>query len=230
MKLYVGTSGFAYKEWRGRFYPEGISSKEMLSFYSKRLNAVEINNTFYRMPNPSIVEGWAAQVSEDFQFALKAPRRITHFKRLKNAQQDVEYFVSTVSTLGARLGPVLYQLPGNFPCDLQVLQAFLNFLSGTRAAFEFRHQSWLKPETFQLLQAGQCALCVSDALSDSPPEIVVTAPFGYLRLRKPGYGDAELVSWRNRILAQEWESAYVFFKHESAAAGPEMSARFAGQG
>ncbi len=230
MKLYAGTSGFAYKEWKGRFYPETISSKEMLPFYAHHFNTVEINNTFYRMPSPGLLEGWAAQVPEDFRFAIKAPRKITHFKRLKGVEEETRYLISTVSALGGRLGPVLYQFPPDFHRDLPLLEAFLDLLSGTLAAFEFRHASWLNSETFELLRKSRCGLCVSDTEPDSSAEIVATAPFGYLRLRRPDYSGADLASWRARIVSQEWDSAYVFFKHESEAAGPQMAERFTRDG
>ncbi len=227
MKIYVGTSGYAYKEWKGRFYPEKISSGEMLRFYSVRLNAVEINNTFYRMPKESVLVSWAEQVPRDFVFALKAPQVRTHLKRLRNVSQETEYLVKTLSVLDRKLGPVLFQFPKNFRVDRPALVDFLGLIPDNRAcAFEFRNASWLDDEILSLLRRRGSALCVADTDENPADEIVRTGPWGYLRLRRSDYTDSDLSKWLERILSQEWEKVFVFFKHEDEAKGPQMAIRF----
>src|SRR5882762_11781554 len=163
MKLHVGTSGYSYKEWKGNFYPEDLPAKEMLSYYSRRLPAVEINNTFYRLPQPSMIENWNAQVPGPFRFSIKATQRITHIKRLNNVADETKYLLETVSLLEQRLGVVLFQLPPNMKKDTARLGAFLDLLpTAMRTAFEFRHETWFDAEVFGLLRAKNCALVVSD--------------------------------------------------------------------
>ena len=226
MKLYVGTSGYGYKEWKGTFYPQRIASTEMLPFYARHFNAVEINNTFYRMPSKEMLQGWAAQVSEDFVFALKAPQVITHIKRLKNAQNETERLVTNAEAMGRKLGPLLFQLPASFSLDIPRLKAFLDLLSPFMAAFEFRSPSWFIAEVFDLLRERQCALCTSDREMGPLPEVVSTAPWGYLRLRRPAYSGDDLARWHKLVATQGWKTAYVFFKHEDQAEGPAMAGRF----
>ncbi len=228
MKIHVGTSGFAYKEWKGRFYPEKISPKEMLGFYSGRLDTVEINNTFYRMPKESVLTSWAEQVPGNFVFALKAPQVITHVKRLWNVSEETEYLFRTLSALDRRLGPVLLQFPKSFRANRPALEDFLSLLPSDRAcAFEFRSASWLDDEILNLLRGKGCSLCIADADENPAKEIIPTASWGYLRLRRSDYTDADLSQWLERILSQKWEKAFVFFKHEEDdATGPEMAMRF----
>jgi uncharacterized protein YecE (DUF72 family) len=226
VKIHVGTSGFSYKEWKGKFYPDRISPKEMLSFYSRRFDTVEINNTFYRMPKEDLLLGWARQVPDGFIFALKASQVITHIKRLRNVEADTTHLMETVAVLGEKLGPVLFQLPASFAKDHGRLKGLLDLLPRATVAFEFRHPSWFTDEVFDLLRERQCALCVSDAEPDPPPEVIKTAGWGYLRLRRPGYVDEDLVRWQERIAAQGWDEAYLFFKHEDEAAGPALAERF----
>src|SRR2546423_920968 len=153
MNLYVGTSGYSYKEWKGTFYPEDLPEKQMLRFYGEQFRSVEINNTFYRMPKVSVLEGWAAEVPANFKFVLKAPQRITHFQRLKDAADSVKYLLEVAGTLEERRGPFLFQLPPNLQKDLPRLREFLKLLPPqTHAAFEFREQSWFDPEVFAVLQ------------------------------------------------------------------------------
>ena len=227
MKIYVGTSGYAYKEWKGKFYPEKISAKEMLRFYSGRLDTVEINNTFYRMPKESVLISWAEQVPGDFVFALKAPQVITHLKRLRNVFEETEYLFRTLSALDRKLGPLLFQFPKSFRADRPGLQDFLGLIPADRAcAFEFRSPSWLDDEILNLLREQGSSLCIADADENPANEIIRTAPWGYLRLRRSDYTDADLSKWLERILSQKWEKAFVFFKHEGEANGPEMAIRF----
>jgi uncharacterized protein YecE (DUF72 family) len=227
MKIYVGTSGYAYKEWKGKFYPEKISPKDMLRFYSERLNAVEINNTFYRMPNESVLTSWAEQVPGGFLFALKAPQVITHLKRLRDVSEEVRYLFGTLSVLDGKLGPVLFQFPKSFRAARPVLEDFLDLILGDIAcAFEFRSPSWLDDEILDLLRKKGASLCIADSDESPTQEIIRTTSWGYLRLRRSDYTDADLSDWIERILSQKWERAFVFFKHEDEAGGAEMAIRF----
>ena len=226
MRVLAGTSGFSYKEWKGSFYPEDLPAEEMLSYYASRLPAVEINNTFYRMPKPALLESWAAQVPAEFRFILKASQRITHRKRLKEAGDEVAYFFQTASTLGERLGPTLIQLPPNLKKDLPRLEAFLGVLpESARAAFEFRHASWFEDDVFEALRAKGAALCIAEDEELATP-LVATAPWGYLRLRRQDYDDAAVAAWADKVRGQTWSDAFVFFKHEDAGSGPKLAAEF----
>src|SRR5262245_51849095 len=163
-RIWFGTSGFSYKEWRPSFYPEGLSEKQFLPYYSSQLNSVEIDYTFYRMPSAKTIEVWKAATPENFRFTLKASQQITHRQRLKVPSEALDYFLSVVPGLETRLGLVLYQLPPFFRCDLQKLEAFLSVLPrGIRAAFEFRHDSWFIEEVYRLLRGREVALCIHDA-------------------------------------------------------------------
>jgi len=227
MNLYVGTSGYSYKEWKGSFYPEDLPPKQMLRFYGERFRAVEINNTFYRMPKPAVLEAWADEVPADFKFVLKAPQRITHMKRLKDAWEPLSYLLAAAGTLKERLGPLLFQLPPNLKKDLARLHEFLELLPAEhQAAFEFRNQTWFDEDVFRLLRDHQATLCIAEAESELEVPFVVTADWGYLRLRKPDYGDVELKSWVDRVRDQNWSDAFVFFKHEDEGKGPQMAKRF----
>lgn len=227
MRFFVGTSGYSYKEWKGSFYPEKLPQKQMLRYYAERFSTVEVNSTFYRMPKAIDLESWAQQVPEEFRFALKAPRKITHVKRLNAAQVETDDLVDIVSVLNERRGPLLVQLPPNFKKDLSRLEAFLR-LVGNRmpVAFEFRHDSWFDDEVFNCLRANSCALCVAD-VDDSPsPEFVRTADWGYVRLRREEYTDEQLCEWIERLGSESWHEAYVFFKHDNAGVGPKLARRF----
>jgi len=228
MKIFTGTSGFGYKEWKGKFYPERISAGDMLRFYSTHLNTVEINNTFYRMPTEKVLTSWADQVPRGFVFAIKAPQIITHLKRLRNVEDEAGFFFTSLSALGKKLGPVLFQFPKSFRADSPALKNFLNVIPDSiLCAFEFRSPSWLEGDTLNLLGEKGCALCISDSDENPVQEIISTASWGYLRLRRSGYDDDDLSQWMDRINAQKkWKKAFVFFKHEDDAAGPDMAMRF----
>ena len=227
MTLYVGTSGFAYKAWKGGFYPADLPDRNMLGYYATRFRTVEINNTFYRMPSAHVLQAWAAEVPDDFRFVLKASQRITHQQRLRDADDSVAYLLDVAATLAQRLGPLLFQLPPNLRKDAPRLQAFLALLPPqSRAAFEFRHASWFDDEVFALLREHGAALCIADAGGTLEVPCVATADWGYLRLRRPDYGDAELEDWAQRIREQPWQRAFVFFKHEDEARGPQLAQRF----
>jgi uncharacterized protein YecE (DUF72 family) len=227
MNLYVSTSGYAYKEWKGPFYPEDLPEKQMLHFYGENFRSVEINNTFYRMPKKEVLQAWASEVPSDFKFVLKASQRITHQQRLKDAKDSVYYLFDVSEVLGERLGPMLFQLPPYMSKDLPRLREFLALLpSHRRAAFEFRHQSWFDAEVFTALREHQAALCIAEAENDLQIPFEATANWGYLRLRRPDYGDAELKTWGQRVLQQNWQDAFIFFKHEDEGKGPQMAKRF----
>ncbi len=226
MKLLTGTSGFAYREWKGSFYPEDLPAAGMLSYYAERFGAVEINNTFYRMPSPSVLEGWRDQVPAGFTFVLKASQQITHRKRLKDVAEPVDYFFRTAATLGERLGPVLVQLPPNMKQDLERLDTFLGLVpDGRQVALEFRHESWFDDTVYQALRRHGAALCIAHGENIETPA-VATARWGYLRLRQVEYDDATLRHWRELIRGQDWDEVYVFFKHEDEGTGPRLARRF----
>ena len=227
MQIHVGTSGFSYKPWKGSFYPADIKDADMLRFYASRLDSVEINNTFYRMPSPDALGKWADQVGDTFQFVLKAPQRITHQKRLNAVDEDVAYFFSTAERLGGKLGPILFQLPPYSKKDLARLDGLLRLIPpGRRIALEFRHASWFDDEVYDRLRAGGAALCVADTDEEPLDSIRATADWGYLRLRRVEYDDAALQAWADRVRAQEWRDAFVFFKHEDEGTGPRYAAAF----
>lgn len=227
MKLHVGTSGYAYKAWKGSFYPDDLPDSRMLRYYGEHFRAVEINNTFYRMPTAPLLQKWADEVPEDFRFVLKAPQRITHQQRLHDADENVAYLFDVASILKARLGAVLFQLPPGFKKDVPRLRDFLDLLPPRgRAAFEFRHPSWFDDEVFSLLNVNRAALCIAEAEGGLDVPMVATADWGYLRLRRPDYGDAELQAWATQVKRQDWREAYVFFKHEGAGRGPQLARRF----
>jgi uncharacterized protein YecE (DUF72 family) len=228
MRIFAGTSGFSYKEWKGTFYPDDIADRGMLAFYSTKLTSVEINNTFYRMPKEETISQWGAQVSGDFRFVLKAPQRITHRERLEHSEESVGRFLDAARVLGDKLGALLFQLPPFFKKDVDKLRAFLPLLpDGVHVAFEFRHPSWYDEETYAALRAKNVAVVGGDADdSEKSPPFVTTANFGYLRLRAPEYRPEELRDWAVRVRAEPWETAFVFLKHE--VKGPEYAAGFAG--
>jgi uncharacterized protein YecE (DUF72 family) len=230
MRLLVGTSGYSYKEWKGSFYPADLKDAEMLRYYASHLGTVEINNTFYRMPNKPVLEKWAGDVPPGFTFALKAPQRLTHMRRLKDCADDLRYFLETASVLGERLGPLLFQLPPFFKKDVPRLRDFLALLpQDRRAAFEFRHESWFDDETYEALRAGRAALCAADTdeSGEQGPPLLGMGEWGYLRLRRADYSEADLTGWAERVKALPWREAFVFFKHEDAGKGPQLAEGFA---
>jgi len=226
MRLSIGTSGYSYAAWKGKFYPERLPAKQMLTYYAERFPTVEINNTFYRMPTPSVMEAWAQQVPPRFHFAIKAPRRITHEKRLKEVNEDVARFLDVTSILAARRGPLLFQLPPNFKRDDERLADFLALLpAGVQVAFEFRHTSWFEAAVYALLSARRCALAITETDEADSTPVVATADFGYARLRKTEYADAELNAWLARLRALDCRQTHIYFKHEDDARGPEFAQR-----
>lgn len=227
MNLYIGTSGYSYKQWKGPFYPEELSSKQMLSYYSSHFRSVEINNTFYRMPKVSVLEAWAREVPSYFRFALKAPQRITHLQRLVDSEESLDYLLEVSGALKERLGALLFQLPPYLRVDLPRLRNFLGLIPpDQRVAFEFRHQSWFDDELFALLKRHNAALCIAEAEGELKVPFISTADWGYLRLRRPDYDAADLKMWASRVRAQPWHDVFVYFKHEEEAMAPRLARRF----
>jgi uncharacterized protein YecE (DUF72 family) len=221
----IGASGFSYKEWLGRFYPPKLAGTKMLAYYAERLPTVEINYTFRAMPRRAMLEGWAAKTPADFRFALKAPQRITHWARLRETGETLDYFIQTANALGERLGPVLFQLPPDLSRQDSLLTDFLAQIDGrVQAAFEFRHTSWFAAPVFEMLRSGGAALCIAETEKmASPPE--ATASHVYLRLRKENYEEPALGEWARKIsaLAASANEIFIYFKHEAAA--PELAMR-----
>ena len=220
--LWAGASGYSFKEWKGSFYPDKIKPEAMLAWYAERLPTVEINNSFFQTPKVTVLESWAQATPEAFRFAIKAPRRITHHARLvaDSAADAVDYLYKNLAALGAKRGPVLFQLPPFLTLDLARLSDFLQVLpAGHRAAFEFRHDSWFTDDVYALLRSAGASLCVSEREDKSPPPLVETAPWGYVRLRLENYSDADLAAWASRLAATQWEEVHVYFMHEPTAPG-----------
>jgi uncharacterized protein YecE (DUF72 family) len=223
--IWVGTSGFQYPEWKGKFYPKKLSLKKMLPFYGERFNSTEINYTFRHFPTEKILANWASQVPAQFQFTLKAPQEITHFRRLRDCETAIQKFFQVAQTLGTKLGAVLFQLDPKLTCDLPVLRDFLAVLPPKlKGAFEFRHASWFNDEVFAALRDANCAFCVGDSEKIHPP-IVHTARHGYFRLRDEGYQCADIERWAGEVkkAAANASDVYVYFKHEEEGLGAEFA-------
>ena len=225
MNIWIGTSEFQYTEWKGNFYPEDLPAAKMLPFYAERLSTTEINYTFHRIPSPKTIDNWNKLTPEKFRFALKAPQKVTHFAKLRDCTDTLRYFHQTVSALGAKLGPVLFQLPPSLKKEATVLAAFLEEIpSGMRAAFEFRHASWFDDEVIALLKGRNAALCIADSEKLTAP-LVATADFGYLRLRREDYQTSDVARWAEvvRKHAASWGDVFIYFKHEEAGIGPKLA-------
>ena len=226
--LFLGTSGFAYKEWKGPFYPETLKDREMLGFFAGRFRSVEINYTFRRQPSETTLESWKQQTPEGFAFAVKAHQRITHTLRLRDADESVAFFLDRVKLLGDRLGPILFQCPPSLKFDRGLIEAFAGFLPPTaRFAMEFRHPSW--EEAKPILSEQNIAWCTAET-DESSGGAPVFEPFGYLRLRKEAYTDKEIKTWSERIAPalEEGRDVYAYFKHEDKGTGPIFAERLAG--
>jgi uncharacterized protein YecE (DUF72 family) len=223
--FWIGTSGYNYPEWKGNFYPADLPAAKMLPYYAARFPTVEINYTFYRMPNEKLVSGWAAQTPSPYKLTLKAPRRITHDSRLRDCGDLVRGFCSVAGTLEDKLGALLFQLPPNAKKDLALFDAFLDELPPkVRAAFEFRHPSWLDDEVFERLSRRNLALCIADSEKLSTP-VRITADYAYFRLRDEGYGPDDIARWADTIAreAGQCHDTFVYFKHEEEGKGPEFA-------
>ena len=225
MAIWVGTSGYNYPEWKGTFYPQKLPTAQMLPYYAERFCTVEINYTFYRMPNEKILAGWSRETPDRFKLTLKAPQRITHHARLRDCADPLGHFLQVANTLGPKLGALLFQLPPYFRKDLAVLDAFLALLpADVCAAFEFRHASWLDEEVYARLQARNLALCIADSEKTSTP-VRMTADYAYFRLRDEGYTKDDIAKWAQTIRAQtaQCRDVYVYFKHEEEGKGPQFA-------
>jgi uncharacterized protein YecE (DUF72 family) len=224
MNFWIGTSGFQYAEWKGNFYPEDLPTAKMLPFYAERFSTTEINYTFHRIPAAKTIDNWKALTPEKFRFALKAPQKITHWSKLRDCTDTLEYFFKVAIGLGERLGPVLFQLPPTFKKDADVLSSLLREFASLRAAFEFRHESWFDEEIFELLRSRNIALCIADTDTIATPR-VITADYGYVRLRREDYSQSDVEHWAEFICEQKqrWRDAFVYFKHEESGIGPKLA-------
>ncbi|HYD02288.1 MAG TPA: DUF72 domain-containing protein [Phycisphaerales bacterium] len=233
MEVFVGTSGYAYREWKGKFYPKDLPAKGMLRYYAERFGAVELNGSFYRLPTAASLEALAAQAPDGFRFAMKAPQAITHFQRLKGSEKSAAEFVKVAAALGDKGGPLLFGLPPNMKKDVGRLDDFLAELplkgkGAVQVAFEFRHASWFDDEVLGVLRERGAALCVADADDELKVPREATAAFGYVRLRRDAYSTAALKEWALWVKGRAWSAAYVFFKHEDEARGVGFAELFAG--
>ncbi|GIW42208.1 MAG: hypothetical protein KatS3mg076_2785 [Candidatus Binatia bacterium] len=223
----IGTSGYAYKEWKGAFYPEDLPDEKFLAYYAQHFDTVEINYSFYRMPTVRQLQAWAKETPDGFLFTLKAPRRITHDMRLRDAGEAVTHFCEVASALKGKLGVLLFQLPPFLRKDTARLEDFLHQLpEGFRTAFEFRNPTWFDDEVYDCLHRFDVALCVTEnEQRDTPCER--TATFGYFRLRRPEYTDEDLAAWARRLeeLGRGWTDAFVYFKHEDEGRGARLAAK-----
>lgn len=223
---WVGTSGFQYPEWKGKFYPNDLSAAKMLPCYADRFSTTEINYSFRRIPSESTISKWAGATPQQFKFSFKAPQRITHFAKLGNCQEILGVFVKAISLMNHKLGVVLFQLPPQFKKDAQRLSEFLPLLPNeTRSAFEFRHESWFDDEVFEILKRFNVALCVAENEEFKVPP-VSTSNFGYLRLRREDYTTTDLAKWADWISEQPWKETFIYFKHEELAVGPRFATDF----
>jgi uncharacterized protein YecE (DUF72 family) len=224
MNFWIGTSGFQYAEWKGNFYPEELPPAKMLPFYAERFATTEINYTFHRIPAQKTIENWKAQTPAKFRLALKAPQKITHWSKLRDCSDTLEYFCKVVTGLEDRLGPVLFQLPPTFKKDVDVLSSFLREFPDMRAAFEFRHESWFSDDIFELLKSRNIALCIADTETVATPKMI-TAGYGYLRQRRGDYRDEDVKRWSEFVREQNanWTDAFVYFKHEESGIGPKLA-------
>lgn len=229
-RLYVGTSGFAYKEWKPEFYPADLKSADMLRYYAERFSSVEMNNTFYRTPTEKRLREWAEQTPESFVFTLKAPQKITHFARLRDPEENLSFFLEAARALGTRLGCILFQCPPSLRYDAELLDGFLAALPGEpfRFAMEFRHASWSTDEVKEKLAANNVAWCVADTDEGKAPMVRTSESFIYLRLRGLEYTDEDLRAWAKETVAvlQDGSDAYVYFKHEDDPSGIRFAQRF----
>jgi uncharacterized protein YecE (DUF72 family) len=225
MHVVAGTSGFSYKEWQGSFYPPKLPASKMLQFYAERLPAVELNNTFYRMPGEALMRGWEARTPDSFRFVLKAPRQMTHIRKLNDCAEPLERFASVASILGHKLGPLLFQLPPTFQRDVPRLESFLEGVSPKlRLALEFRHPSWFDVSTYAALERRNVALCIAEVDKEESPPLLATTRFTYLRLRREDYTPEDIAAWAAKLRTLPVEEAYVFFKHE--VKGPALAQSF----
>lgn len=238
----IGTSGFQYPEWKGKFYPADLSLAKMLTYYSSRFDSTEINYTFRSTPSAKTIQRWCDETPEGFRFALKSPQKVTHFAKLKDCSEVIEAFFDSVQGLGVKTGPALLQLPPTFKADPDRLQSFLKSLTPPnksskatgksiprRLAFEFRHESWFTDDVYGILSEHGAALCIADS-EDLEAPAMATADFGYLRLRREDYKPAQLKRWakfvHEKMADSTWSETFVYFKHEETGVGPKFARSF----
>lgn len=227
MRIFVGTSGYSYKEWKGSFYPEKFSEKNMLHYYSGHFNTVEINNTFYKMPKKDVLASWRDQVNEDFRFVIKANKRLTAFKNIDDIRDSFKWFCDNIDIMGRSLGVVLFQFPPFIKVNPEKLESLLDIMpEKMKGAFEFKSSTWFKNEIYDLLKNKGAALVISETDEEKDPELIHTSDWGYLRLRRTDYNSENLKDWAEKIQQQNWEEVYVFFKHEDEALGPKFAMEF----
>ena len=218
MNLHIGTSGWSYSSWKPAFFPDKLPSKRFLEFYATQLNAVELNGTFRRMPTASAIAGWVNATAADFRFAAKAHQSITHFKRLKEAEESMRFLMQSLEPMrqSGKLGPVLFQLPPNLKADTALLEKFVQALptSAYQFAFEFRHESWFSDSIYDILRRKNVALCWAESEKIMTPK-VATANFVYYRFREPEYSSPDLQKVAEELKTQAADrEVYAFFKHE----------------
>jgi uncharacterized protein YecE (DUF72 family) len=225
MNSFVGTSGYQYPAWRGTFYPEKLATAKMLSFYADQFPTTEVNYSFHRIPSPKTIESWYQSTPDGFRFGLKAPQKITHWAKLKDCADNLNYFLGVIADLGPKLGPILFQLPPTLKMDLALLTDFLApFPESILGAFEFRHESWFDDSIFALLKKHNVSLCINESSDFAAPEIA-TANFGYLRLRREDYQEADIDRWAKFAQTQQdqWKQTFIYFKHEESGIGPKLA-------
>lgn len=225
MRTWVGTSGFQYPEWKGKFYPEDMSASKMLTFYAQEFRSTEVNYTFRSIPSEKTIKRWCDETPKDFRFSLKAPQRVTHFAKLKNCGSVLEAFFEAVHGLGSKMGPMLFQLPPTFRKDAVLLGEFLGTApKGLRVTFEFRHASWFADDVFEILSRRNAALCLAESEEFETPR-VATADFGYLRPRRLDYTGTQIKQWAKFLQAQSkgWSEVFAYFKHEETCVGPRFA-------
>jgi len=233
--IFVGVSGFSYASWKGKFYPKDLKSEDFLSFYAGKLNSVEINSSFYAPPRATMVQSWASRTGEDFRFAIKSPRLITHTLKLgKGASDAADRLGKTLELLGGKLGPILFQLPPFSRQDLKALESFLTQTVGVKKkAFEFRHESWLNDSTYQLLDKHEAGFCIAET-EDMKPVIKVTGGLPYFRLRKDAYSAKDVAVWTEQIreIIKGSDEAFVYLRHdetgENASYAMELREKISG--
>jgi uncharacterized protein YecE (DUF72 family) len=224
--IWIGTSGFAYPEWKGKFYPTILSAKKMLAYYGRHFPTTESNYTFRTIPSAKTITNWSAETPANFRFSLKAPQEITHFKKLRGCDKVLTEFWEVARTLEKKLGMILFQLPPYLRKDIPLLDDFITSLPrGMQSAFEFRHESWFGDELFATLRAKNAALCIADSEKLTTPA-VATADFGYFRLRDEGYVKKDIARWAELITGhgKKAKDVYVYFKHEESGIGPKFAA------
>jgi uncharacterized protein YecE (DUF72 family) len=230
-RAWVGTSGFAFKEWKPSFYPEKLAAKNFLAHYASQFASVEIDGTFYRIPKENVVDAWKRSTPDDFRFALKAVQVITHWQRLATPSPTLDRWLAFLDSLGERVGIALYQLPANYKANFERLGSFLDALPpDIPSAFEFRHESWFVDECYRLLEQHNVALCIHDADEGSTP-VRLTAPATYVRLRRANYTAELLADWKSRI--QDWVNdgidVFAYIKHEDNPDAPLIARQFAAE-